>query len=100
VSKLPTRLSESEEISKGCGDLKALYASVGGTYASGDENGQYTRMPLENKRAEHQDLYLRISSERLHIMDNELPTLSALATTKELESHMTFRKEFEKWLVL
>jgi hypothetical protein len=61
-------------------DLKALYASVGGAYASGDENGQYTRMPLENKRAEHQDLYLRISSEWLHIMDKELPVLSAPAT--------------------
>lgn len=79
-------------------NLRALYASVGGAYASGDENGQYTRMPLESKRAEHQDLYLKLSSEWLHILDKELPLLSPPVTAEKVDSHVRFRKEFENWI--
>ncbi len=79
-------------------DLKALYASVGGSYATGDLNGQYTRIALEGKRAEHKNLYLTISSEWLHIVDEELPSLSAPVAPEELHSNMRFSKEFENWL--
>jgi hypothetical protein len=80
-------------------DLRALYASVGGAYASGDENGQYTRISLDRKRAEHQELYHELSSEWLHIMGEEISVLSPPSTSEEMNSHARFRTEFESWLV-
>lgn len=78
-------------------DLHSLYASVGGSYASGDKYGQYTRMPLEGKEEEHEKLCLKIRDEWLHLMQDELPLLSPPATEIELDSHHRFISTFNSW---
>jgi hypothetical protein len=76
-------------------DLRALYASVGGSYASGDVNGQYTRIALRGKEEEHKELCLKIRDEWLRA---ELPLLSPPATAEDSESHRRFLVTFSNWL--
>ena len=79
-------------------DLRALYASVGGSYASGDANGQYTRISLQGKEEEHERLCLKLRDEWLHLVGTELPLLSPPATAEESESHRRFQATFNNWL--
>jgi hypothetical protein len=79
-------------------DLKALYARVGGAYASGDVNGQYTQIALRGKEKEHEGLCLKIRDEWLRLIGSELPLFSSSATAEDLESHRRFRVTFSNWL--
>lgn len=79
-------------------DLIALYASVGGSYASGDVNGQYTWIALRGKEEEHKELCLKIRDEWLRLLDAELPLLSPPATAEDSESHRRFLVTFSNWL--
>jgi hypothetical protein len=77
--------------------LQALYASTGGTYASGDEYGQYVHISLRGKEEEHEQLCLELGEEWLSLLSSLAPSAPA-HTEEELASRARFLASFQRWI--
>jgi hypothetical protein len=81
-------------------DLTTLYARVGGSYWTGDENGQYVNVSLRGNEDEHERLCRRIGDEWIKIMKVQLP--SSLSDSNidmsKSESNRSFVGGFKPWL--
>jgi hypothetical protein len=76
--------------------LQALYARVGGSYVSGDENGQYTRINLRGHETEHEKLCTIICDIWSYSMNTQQSKWAPILNAHE--PHGKFYAASRKWL--
>lgn len=79
-------------------ELKNLYAKAGGTYWSGDAEGQHVNISLRKYRDEHMNLCQKLLVEWMKTLEEELSLSEVeLNDLGELESHNAFVASFKRW---
>jgi hypothetical protein len=79
-------------------ELKKLYARAGGSYWSGDEDGQHINISLRRHRDEHMGLCQKLLVEWTKILEEELSMPRGQQDyLSELEGHKEFVASFKTW---